>query len=298
MSRPFIPLIRLSLLSPAALCLVVTASRAETPVAAPRPPAAPVAAQPNAATANDSGASFTLSLRDGSHLVCTVPADAVLPLQTDLGKVALPLKIVKAIQFNDDKETATAFFQNGDRLSGGLDAKELSVHTSFGVVSIPTAVVARYESISVPALVNPTSETAAQISTKDATAVPLKESDDENGWRNVPEFLKGAVVYDQWARPNAGMMEFDVSQSGIVYLACHFGYEGNSSGGWREQALTQEQFAEKGWKAVGEMRSGNGRIFTILRKPCSAGEHFLLRCNKYTPPIVVLLSQNDSQASR
>jgi hypothetical protein len=45
------------------------------------------------------------------------------------------------------------------------------------------------------------------------------------------------------------------------------------------------------------MRAGNGRIFTVLRKPCAAGEHFLLRCNKYTPPIVMLLPRVDVQAS-
>jgi hypothetical protein len=272
---------------------------AESPVEAPRPASPPpaVSPAPPQVTAVEE-LKFTLNLRDGSHLVCSMVADAKFPVQTDFGKVELPLKLIKMVQFNDDKETTSVLLHNGDRLSGGLELRELAVQTSFGAFSIPTAVVVRCESSSAPPQVDPKTETAAQISTKDAAASILKESDDENGWRNVPEFLRGARIYDQWTRGNAGMIEFDVAQSGVVYLACHFGYEGNSSGGWREQALTEEQFAERGWKRVAEMRAGNGRVFTILRKPCGAGEHFLLRCNKYTPPLVTLLPRADEQASK
>ena len=117
----------------------------------------------------------------------------------------------------------------------------------------------------------------------------LKESDDPKGWRSVPDFLKEASIYSQWKRPTAAIADFSIVKSGVVYLACHFGYEGNSSGGWKKRALTQEQFVQRGWKPVAEMRSGNGRIFNVLRKPSGAGEHFSLQCNKYTTPMVILL---------
>lgn len=232
---------------------------------------------------------FTLSLRDGSHLVCTVPQATVIPLQTDFGKIEIPLRLVRAIQFNEDQKTSKTMLHNGDQLSGNLDLHGVKVNTSFGSISIPTAVLVRYEASAAPLQVGSESENAAQIATKDAKPVALQESDDKKGWRTVPGFLKGAQIYDQWLRPTNGIMEFKVTQSGIVHLACHFGYEGNSSGGWKENALTKEQFLQKGWKQVAEMRAGSGRIFTILRKPCGAGENFILRCNKYESPTVVLL---------
>jgi len=117
-----------------------------------------------------------------------------------------------------------------------------------------------------------------------AKPVALIQSAVENGWQSVSKPLQGAKIYSG-TNPVA---RFQIKKSGMVYLACHFGYEGNSSGGWKEQTLSTDQFQQQGWIPVTDLLAGNGRVFLVFRRMCSKGESFQLRCNKYTEPLVIL----------
>ncbi|MCK4850229.1 MAG: choice-of-anchor C family protein [Phycisphaerae bacterium] len=132
------------------------------------------------------------------------------------------------------------------------------------------------------------SDEPAIVKCADLAPVELVESDNPDGWRELPSFLQGAKIYSKPKRPHGVVADFRILSDGMVYLACHFGYEGNPSGGWKERSLTKEQFIERGWEPVGEMIAGNARIFTVVRKRCRKGELHRLRCNKYTPPYVII----------
>ncbi len=232
---------------------------------------------------------FTLDIRDGSHLVCSGSQDLAIPLTTEFGEVTIPLRLIASMEFFEDHRTAVANLHNRDRLTGALGEEPLKVNTAMGEIAVPTNVIVRLEIKRPEFKPDFSAETAAKIDSSDAAPVALQESDDSEGWRSVPQFLRRAQIYSAAKRPTDGKTSFRVVQDGIVYLACHFGYEGNASGGWKAEALSEADFIRKGWKPVSQMIAGNGRTYTVLRKPCGSGETFNLRCNKYSPPLVILL---------
>jgi hypothetical protein len=136
----------------------------------------------------------------------------------------------------------------------------------------------------------------AMISTAEKLA--LSEKDAGGKWARVPEILLGALIYTgDWKRSN-GVADFKVTQSGRIFLALNYDYQGNGSGNWTEDRLLAGQFMARGWAQVrgAEMVAWNNRSFSIFTRVCEQGEHFRLRCNKYEPPYVIVL--NGGQVAR
>jgi hypothetical protein len=113
------------------------------------------------------------------------------------------------------------------------------------------------------------------------------------GWLRLPDFLGpntkvysvSAIKGDEVA---AGISKVKVRQSGLMLIACHFGYEGNLSGGWRETTLTLEQVQGLGFKPVGLAIGNNGREYVLMSRMMKAGEQMDLRVNKFDAPFVIL----------
>ena len=76
---------------------------------------------------------------------------------------------------------------------------------------------------------------------------PSQEDPKGQGWKEFPAWMKGAIIYSQSTGAGPGAVaDVRVRRGGIVYVACHYGYEGNASGGWKQERLTEEQMVEQG----------------------------------------------------
>ena len=137
---------------------------------------------------------------------------------------------------------------------------------------------------------------SAQVKAIAFEPVILKESNDKNGWQRIPDVFKRrrTVIYTGTGKDN-GVADFDVIKDGIIFLACNFDYQGNSSGNWVNTRWTKEQFIENGWTKVppkqlgGVLVSAGGKEQVIFKKQVKRGENYRLRCNKYEPPYVIVL---------
>lgn len=125
-------------------------------------------------------------------------------------------------------------------------------------------------------------------------AVPLREL----AAGPVPKEAEQAVIF---ARPlkkygptsDAGRIQVEITADGPVVLAVSWKYDGNTGGGWKPEAWSEQQFAEAGWLKVGEAALWKaGESFSephlLLRRDCKAGEKFTFRSRKYNPPLVVM----------
>ncbi len=123
----------------------------------------------------------------------------------------------------------------------------------------------------------------------------LAVSAEKKGWLAVSDGLlsHSAVIY----RPvidHLGIADFTVTRSGYLLLACNFDYQGNESGEWQKEAWDERKFKLKGWKALKNSALGGALIQSDKReqilfwKKVSAGERFVLRCNKYDPPYPIV----------
>ncbi|MEM7009931.1 MAG: hypothetical protein AAF585_00480 [Verrucomicrobiota bacterium] len=139
----------------------------------------------------------------------------------------------------------------------------------------------------------------ADIEVIGMTQIPLAVSDEKRGWVEIPKQFeaKKATIFRP-DRNQLGVAEFRVRGDGYVILACHFGYQGNSSGGWTEDRLSKEELERIGWKELGKAKKLGGNLVqsdnrtqTIFYKKVFRGEYFKLRCNKYDPPYPILLDQ-------
>lgn len=102
-----------------------------------------------------------------------------------------------------------------------------------------------------------------------------------------PDWLKGAIVYPS-VKGNSPKNEFTVLKSGTVFLSCHYGYEGGSSGGWKEEVTPKDQLIRDGWVEIDQIKHENGRQSNIFRKEVKAGETYRIRCNKYSSPVPII----------
>jgi hypothetical protein len=122
----------------------------------------------------------------------------------------------------------------------------------------------------------------------------LIESESATGWREVPDYLRGSMIHSlSNGHPgyvDGGVIDFDVTESGLVYLACHWGYEGNDSGDWTDDRLLREDLFAMGWHYFDDMKAQSGRRFRIMYKTVIQGEHFQMRVNKYEPPLLMTLT--------
>lgn len=84
---------------------------------------------------------FTVSLVDGSRLVCQVKP-ATIPVVTGLGKLDLPFEKIAKVSFNQKTNTVSVRFKNGDQIQGVMAAESVAITTVFGdyVVALSNAV--------------------------------------------------------------------------------------------------------------------------------------------------------------
>ena len=136
-------------------------------------------------------------------------------------------------------------------------------------------------------------DTAASVSVLNRAPTLLVEGDSTTTWRYIPDFIRGSVIYSTptvpipSGDPAAGVAEITVTQSGKLYIAADYGYEGNSSGGWTDTRITREELEAMGWLYDADMRYGDGRTFRLFEKEVTAGEVLDLRVNKYVPPFAI-----------
>ena len=81
---------------------------------------------------------LAIDLVDGSHII-GVPNIKSVPLQTTYAKINIPLDQILSIKIDDDHETASFTFKNGDALTGIVDLGPVGLQTVFGAVSIDIA---------------------------------------------------------------------------------------------------------------------------------------------------------------
>lgn len=118
---------------------------------------------------------------------------------------------------------------------------------------------------------------------------PTKDDPKGRGWKDIPDILKGSPIFSKGINAGpGGVADITVKKSGLLLLACHYGYEGNSSGGWKSERLTKQQMIEDGWIPAGELVKNNNRTYVLFQKEVKAPSRFTIRCNKYGPPLAIL----------
>ena len=118
-----------------------------------------------------------------------------------------------------------------------------------------------------------------------------------NDWLQVPKAFATNQTVGFWATNKyEGVADFKVTKAGYLFVACHFGYEGNRSGGWKEVMWTPDQFFEHGWREMtsedigGVLVTPRNRELVVFMKRVQAGESGRIRCNKYTAPCFIMCS--------
>ena len=80
-------------------------------------------------------------------------------------------------------------------------------------------------------------------------------------------------------------------ESGYLYMAINYSYQGNASGGWTAERWSKQQFKDAGWSPVeGEIEGPSGndqQVHELVGKHVKKGEVYKLRCNKYMPPFPI-----------
>ncbi len=79
---------------------------------------------------------IVVSLTDGSRILGT-PSFKSVPVETSFTKAEIDLKLLEALEFDAQSETAVLRLRNGDRLQGRILLKQLELTTAFGRVTIP-----------------------------------------------------------------------------------------------------------------------------------------------------------------
>ena len=134
----------------------------------------------------------------------------------------------------------------------------------------------------------------AQVDVPTLNQQLLIESESSGGWRQIPDALRGSMIHSvSNGHPTGvagGVVNFDVTQTGLIYLVCHWGYEGNTSGGWTGDRLFMDGLIGLGWSYFDDMKSQGGRRYRVLSKTVSSGEHYQIRVNKYGPPWPITLT--------
>lgn len=141
-------------------------------------------------------------------------------------------------------------------------------------------------------------QSPATIEVANMKPVPLAESEGKEAWTKVPEQLKkrGAMVFMP-AAPVNGIADFKVLADGYVLVACNYDYQGNRQGKWDEEDWDERKFRSKGWDKLtngelgGPLVKGGNREQVVFAKQLKKGTTARLRCNKYDPPFLIILTK-------
>ena len=129
----------------------------------------------------------------------------------------------------------------------------------------------------------------------------LIETATNPGWREMPDALRGSLIHEvSNGHPtgiDGGVIDFDVTQTGLIYLACFWGYGGNPSGGWTDERLFMDDMIALGWSYQDDMKHQNGSRYRLMSKTVTVGEQYHVRVNKYAPPLAVTLTAESGTLS-
>jgi len=78
----------------------------------------------------------TIELIDGSRVI-GVPEPGALTLQTEMGKLDVPLVKVVSIKLKGDRESVLVELRNQDKITGFIEGSSLPVTTLLGKVALP-----------------------------------------------------------------------------------------------------------------------------------------------------------------
>ena len=90
------------------------------------------------AAPDSAGVQVTLEIAGGSRIVGAPSADRI-KIVTDDSRLEIELALLRTIELSGTSHAARLRFQNGDSLSGWLDAADIEVKAVFGQVRIPTS---------------------------------------------------------------------------------------------------------------------------------------------------------------
>lgn len=141
----------------------------------------------------------------------------------------------------------------------------------------------------------------AQITVRGIEPSVLDPKAEKPRFTRIPDkFAKSrSVIYGTPKDQYSGIADITVLADGYLFLACHYGNQGNNSGNWLEQRWTAEQFVKHGWKKLDETEVGGvltapqNRDQVIFVKFVRKGEEMKLRCNKYDPPFAIVFDAGD-----
>ena len=107
----------------------------------------------------------------------------------------------------------------------------------------------------------------------------------------LPPLLQGVPFYVSEVGDvvDAGRLEFSVKRDGVVLLLASWEYDGNSSGGWKEEALGRGKLGES-WLDLGAAPWDEKLV--VFARECRNGETFKIRTRKYNPPQPVLIAKS------
>jgi len=118
----------------------------------------------------------------------------------------------------------------------------------------------------------------------------LIEGENPGNWRWMPDTVRGSDIHSlNVGLPggsDGGIISYTVTSPGTVYLAAHYGYEGNTSGGWTDSRVTRAELEADGWGYLGDMKGIDARVHRLFEKNVETGQYDL-RVNKYMPPLLI-----------
>ena len=118
----------------------------------------------------------------------------------------------------------------------------------------------------------------------------LIEGEAPGNWRWMPDLIRGSDIHSlNVGHPgyiDGGAISYTVTEPGTLYLAAHYGYEGNPSGGWTDTRVTRAELEADGWAYRGDMKNQDARVYRLFEKNVEVGQYDL-RVNKYGPPLLI-----------
>jgi LCCL domain len=99
-------------------------------------------AAPSSATAINEDGRFAMVLKDGTQFVGEPLKLDPVPLETDFGKVRVPLKLVAGFEPSKKSGAILIHFKNGDTLTARLPLAGLQVKTRYGTINVPLSELA------------------------------------------------------------------------------------------------------------------------------------------------------------
>lgn len=118
----------------------------------------------------------------------------------------------------------------------------------------------------------------------------LVEGENPGNWRWMPDLIRGSDIHSlnagNPAGSDGGIISYTVTAPGTLYLAAHYGYEGNTSGGWTASRSTRAELEAEGWVYRDDMKRLDARVYRLFEKDVAAGDYDL-RVNKYEPPLLI-----------